>query len=483
MDTSNEAELPVVRKRLSTLRPCPENAALYRSINPNDPEIIGMARRIAKRGLQDSLLVTKDNYIISGHRRYVALKIAEQVMVPCRVLDKRYDKMTTDEVLALLRDYNRHRYKNAAEQVREELIDIKPEEAHRQLRKGRGDYLTKMMEEDAPLPITIEGSKRRYGISEDKAEHVRLVTRIIMVDRRRFWPLSVRGVHYPLLNFDFVRGYYWPRSHEDDHGTRRALRYVNDDGSYAATSDLLTRLRLAGAIPWEALDDGTRPVKTFKAFQDVRHFVRQEVGNLFCGYWRNLLQSQPNHIEVICEKNTVYHIALQVTQQYQIPTSSARGFNSIDPYYDLVKRFRASGKTDLVVIILSDYDPEGEQIPHVAGRTLRDDFGLKSPRLHILKAGITRDQIAEHNLPPMCFAKESSSNHAWFVDRNNGDDTVWELEAMDPAILMEDLDLVVRSALDIDLFNREVEREREDAAYLEACHRTAFEALKGIMDA
>jgi len=58
-------------------------------------------------------------------------------------------------------------------------------------------------------------------------------------------------------------------------------------------------LRLNDTIPWEAFDDGTRPLKEFHAFEDVREFVRQEVSNLFCGYWRDLLQTQPNHIDEV----------------------------------------------------------------------------------------------------------------------------------------------------------------------------------------
>src|SRR5207253_10963493 len=141
-------------------------------------------------------------------------------------------------------------------------------------------------------------------------------------------------------------------------------------------ADLIARLRLDGTVPWRVFDDVTRPVKEFRAFKNVRHFVRQEVRDLFAGYWRDLLQSQGNHVEVVCEKNTIYHMVLTVTKKYQIPTSSGRGFNSIDPWHDVYQRYRHSGKKRLIVIVLSDTDPEGEMIPHVGGRTLRDDFGV-----------------------------------------------------------------------------------------------------------
>jgi hypothetical protein len=385
--------------------------------------------------------------------------------------------MTTDEYIGLLREHNRQRNKTVAEQMREELVDIDPAEAHEHLRQHR---IQSVYADDFNFvgALEIEGQKKRYSISDEKAEHVRLI-KLIVNHRKEYWPLSVRGVHYPLLNYNFVRGYYWPRRNEPDYGTKRELRYRNDDGSYQATSDLITRLRLNGEIPWEAFDDFTRPLKEFHAFRDARQFVRQNVNNLFAGYWRGLMQTQPNHVEVVVEKNTIYHMALKVTERYQIPTQSGRGFNSIDPWHDMAQRFWRSGRERLIVIVLSDFDPEGEMIPQVGGRTLRDDFGIDPT---IIKAGVTREQIDMYDLPPMNFAKETSSNYDWFVQRNGGNTTVYELEALSPSDMLDDLEEIIRGVIDVDLFNREVEAEEEEAAYLEAARKTAIDALKGIVD-
>ena len=361
--------------------------------------------------------MTLDNYVVSGHRRLVALQRNGQDWVLCIVMPVRRDSMSKDEYVTMLRKYNLRRPLSVAEQVCEEIIDMNAEDAHRRLCVLR-DKSIHAPERNGVATLKIGGRKRRYEISDDKAEHVKYIKQIVFEDRRRYWPLTSRGVHYPLLNFNFIRGYYWPKRDEPGHGTRQPLRYRNDDGSYDATCDLIMRLRLDGTIPWEAFDDPTRPLKEFFPFQNVREFIRQEAKNLFTGYWRDLLQSQPNHIEVVCEKNTIYQMVLQVTTKYQIPTSSGRGFNSIDPWHDLHERYLRSGKDRLIVIVLSDYDPEGEMIPQVGGRTLRDDFGVPEEDLSIIKAGVTREQIRKYGLPPQNFAKEHSSNLDWFVKRN-----------------------------------------------------------------
>jgi hypothetical protein len=161
------------------------------------------------------------------------------------------------------------------------------------------------------------------------------------------------------------------------------------------------------------------------------------------------------------------------------PTLSGRGFASIDAWHDIAERFEDSGRERLIVIVLSDYDPEGQMIPHVGGRTLRDDFG--TDKLTIVQAGVTPEQIEEHNLPLQNFAKETSSNFDWFVAQT-GSTSVYELEALPPEALLSDLDRVIRSVIDVDLYNREVEREREESAYITATQQRAAKALKGLTD-
>ena len=120
-------------------------------------------------------------------------------------------------------------------------MDINPEEAYRHLRELRDRSVNAAAHNGVDV-LGIEGVKRRFNISEHKADHVKYIKQIVS-DREEYWPLSVRGVHYPLLNYEFIRGYYWPRRDKPDFGIKRALPYRNDDGSYDATANLITRLR------------------------------------------------------------------------------------------------------------------------------------------------------------------------------------------------------------------------------------------------
>jgi hypothetical protein len=481
------------------VKPSPENQQLYDKDDPDWARFVDSIRR----GLKEPLVVTKDNFIVSGHRRHRALLEVGRVLAPCRVLNVRRADMGRDQYLALLREYNRYRHKSVAEQVRESLVDVDPDEAHANLVRRRERSVDAAAYNDL-APVEILGTKKRYGLSGTKNDHARHAVEVLE-ENRKFWPLSVRGVHYKLLNYDFVRGLYYPRRCDPDWGgPPRELCYANDEGSYGATSDLLTRMRLSGEVPWEALDDFTRPYQPWRAFRNVRTFVRQEVRRLFDGYWRDLLQSQPNHIEVLCEKNTVYHLVQRVARKYTIPVMSGRGYNSIDPYHDLYERYKSSRKQGLILIPLTDHDPEGQDIIQVAGRTLRDDFGMVDCTLlgdhpctegmvSIFQAGVTREQVERYDLAQDAISgKDTSSRYNAYVERNRewfeslgweeGEPApVWELEALDPQHLLDDLEKVIRGVLDMQLFNSEARRETEESVELEAWRRAAQEALKGLV--
>lgn len=70
---------------LRYLRPSPENNDIYHKINSSDPSMVAMADSIRKYGVRDPLVITLDNNILSGHRRYAAAIMAGLSDVPCRV--------------------------------------------------------------------------------------------------------------------------------------------------------------------------------------------------------------------------------------------------------------------------------------------------------------------------------------------------------------------------------------------------------------
>jgi hypothetical protein len=132
------------------------------------------------------------------------------------------------------------------------------------------------------------------------------------------------------------------------------------------------------------------------------------------------------------------------------------------------------------LIVLSDFDPEGERIPHTAGTTLRDNFHVPPEKLSIIKAGVTRRQIKQHGLPQQNFAKDESNLKEWFVKRNGGDESVYELEALDPGIMLADLEATLQRVLDMKLFKAEQKIERKEKFGLRGARTVVRKALAGM---
>jgi hypothetical protein len=238
---------------------------------------------------------------------------------------------------------------------------------------------------------------------------------------------------------------------------------------------MLTRLRLDDSVPFEAIADETRPVVVWDTHRCVGDFVRREFDRFLKDYWRALLQSQPNWIELFVEKNTVANQLRSVAAKYTIPMTSGRGYSSLPPRKEMVDRFRDSGREKLVVIVVSDFDPEGEDIPGSFGVSLRDDFGVSTDQLRIVKAALTAEQVRTKGLHEGQLSKESSSRYRRFVAERGA--RAWELESLTADQLREIVEAAVRGVLDLEAFEAEVERERREQIELEAKRRDLRQAL------
>jgi len=434
----------------------PENEQLYRPVLSSDPEVIELAASIAEHGIREPLVITRDHYILSGHRRYVAAKRAGLAMVPCRIESIR---RSDPEFLPLLREYNRQRIKTLDEIVREEVVSADPDEAYRDLVAHR-----KRQSRVTANTIKIEGTKRRARISPAKQPLLQAILRVLD-EQRDFWPLTDRQIHYALLNDPPLR-----------HASKPDSGYCNDRHSYQDCCDLLTRARLTGEIPWNAIADPTRPVATWNVYQSVAPFIREQLDGFLKDYCRDLQQSQPNHIEIVGEKNTIDNIVSPVAGEFCIPVTLGRGYCSLPPRYDMAQRFRRSGRERLIILVLSDFDPEGEDIAHSFARSMRDDFDIE--RIEPIKVALTAGQVRQLKLPHQGFkAKKKSSRCKKFVDRHG--EHVYELEAVRPGTLQSMLRRAIDSVLDVKAFNAEVDAERRDAAKLDTIRKTLLEQMKG----
>lgn len=241
-------------------------------------------------------------------------------------------------------------------------------------------------------------------------------------------------------------------------------------------TDLLTRARIEGTIPWEWIIDETRPVTTWDVHRDPQAFVSEEMRCFLTRYYRDLLQSQPHYIEVLAEKNTLAAQLRDVCAKNCVPMASGRGFCSTSPRHDPLKRYERSGTNRMILLIVSSLYPSGMYIATTCAESMRDDFGVE--KIPAVKVALTGEQTRKYKIPHGEKIKKDDKRGPAF--RKIYGDYVYEVEALLNGELPKLLDEAIRSVLDLDAYNYEVRREAIDAANVEARRQAALQSLRGI---
>jgi len=443
---------------INEIMPASENRFLYDGFSPNiDEDDRALYFSIQEEGIREPLQISFDKVILSGHRRYAAAHWLGLEKVPCIVAeDIVFNDLSADERLSVLAIYNKQRDKNYIERLREAMVEISPGEAYERLLIDRA----KRQQIDVEDNVLLGDVKKRARITT-KA-FLRAAQAAIELEKE-YWPLTVRRVHYLLLNDPPLR-----------HDKKPGSTYKNDLASYKALANLLLRARLTGDISHAAIEDETRPVRVLATYQSPADYIKEETKDFLQYYARDLLRRQTNHIEILVEKNAIRKHVEVIADEYCISCTTGRGYSSLTPRWKMYKRFVNSHKDRLILLILSDFDPDGEEIAASFPRSLRDDFGLYNVTAH--KVAISGDDVRDYNLPSDMEAKVTSPNYRKFVELHGIH--VAELDAAPISLLQNKLRDAIESCLDMDLFRAEEAKEKEDAAFIEATRKIVLKTLR-----
>ncbi len=452
-----QSKIELVQFRTDFIRPADENAYIYNGFFLANDDDRGLVEDIRRNGILTPLTISTDGVLLSGHRRHAAARMLRMETVPVHVHPVVFEAMEMDARFKLLRSFNQQRDKTFEEATAEALLSVDAEEAS-----------------DAALIYRIERERIKVApnvIMGKKVERAEITTRAfldavvkIVNGYRNEWGISNRAIHYDLLNDPPLTHDQKPKSH-----------YQNLKPFTAKLSSLLTRARIAGLIPMEAICDEERPVTLWDVHPNASAFVAKQHETFLMGYGRDLMQSQPHHIEIIVEKRTKYAAARAVAMKYTIPVTAGKGYASLAPRYQIAKRYQESGKDKLILIFMTDFDPDGEQIAISFARSMRDDFEIYNVVPY--KAGLTAEQVRTLNLPSSLEAKPKSPNYKRFVAKH-GTRAV-ELDAMPSDVFARVLTDAIESFLDVEAFNHEVEQQRQEHQWLAARRKAALQAMGG----
>lgn len=477
---NGELELDTVRhiSYLELIR-APENDKIYRPMSIDDPDIIELAAKITKNGIIDPLIFTQDNYIVSGHRRHMAAMLAGVYLLPCRRVNMLHnDPRFVPFAVAC----NSQRLKSSDEILREVVVQANPN-AYQALCEHR--LKASRVKIDF---MAVAERKDRCKLSKAKSSMLDAMLEAIEKNKD-FLPISERRIHYeflhrnprPLIHASKPDTTYgpkdWPASMSREEVIIEAKKWSLKCSQ--AISDVATRGRLEGLISMDAIADDTRPVCAWdNMHRTVGSFLKKSFDNLLVNYFRDYQQSQPNHLEICGEKNTIEGIIRPVAMQYLIPYTLGHGYCSLPPRFEMVQRFRKSGAERMIILMLADWDPDGLVIADSFVRSLRQDFHLSN--VEAVKVTITHAHISEYGLCNPIPAKSTSKNYKPFHDQY-GDDC-YELEALDGADLQSILHKAIKSVINVAAFNHEIDQEKKDAEFLDITRQKIMRVLGNMTD-
>jgi hypothetical protein len=450
------------------------NQRVYGQIRATDPHVQDIAKDIEKNGFKRScpIVLTLDDFLISGHCRRLAAIIAGKKMVP--TIQESIYSWQEEKYLKLLVQYNAQRTKAFDAIRRERLIQAADDVDNRAFFNKEINHVWDNFQQTDTLEIR-ERKRKRSKISPAKWPLLNACIRIINDKDRQ---LAERDIHYCLLGARVPRNAENPTAYYGDHdGSRKKNGQLKTLSEVRRThsqdlSNLLVRAQLEGHIPWDIIIDDTRPLVQWHVYQNVDSFMKQDLKNFWnpSRYNSDLMKSQPFLPYIISEKLTNEPWVRPIAEKYTIGYTLGRGYTNIGVRHELFEMFRNSGKLFLVLFIIGDFDADGWDIVNVYPTSLIEDFGIMPnfiiPKHVMLTHKQTTEQREELGLVHEADQNLTSPRWKAFVKKFGKDVKCYEIEALPDEMKTQLLTETIESTLDQKAYRYELKQENRDCEHL-----------------
>lgn len=223
----------------------------------------------------------------------------------------------------------------------------------------------------------------------------------------------------------------------------------NTQAEYGKLGDLIADARMAGWLDWDAIVDRGRFTRQTETWKNNHEIMKDIIETFKINKW----ESQPNHVEVMIEKQALEGVVAPICQKLEVPFTANKGYVSATVAYDTGKRLqerRRAGKT-CYVVYGGDHDPSGLDM----GRDLKERLELFSDgTVHIIRVALNRDQVEKYHLP----RNPAKSKDPRFPQYQaiHGDHS-WEMDALPIEVLSNLFTDAVTKLRDNALWDRDLE--------------------------
>jgi hypothetical protein len=285
---------------------------------------------------------------------------------------------------------------------------------------------------------------RGIRLSAANKERLEVINSIIDDYSDQDLVLTLRQLYYQLVSRDII---------------------PNDQKEYKKLSKLLKEGRMAGIVDWSAIEDRLRVVSSPSCWESPKSIL----GVAARQYRKKRLAGQKNYMEIWVEKDALSNVIERAVLEYQIPVMVNRGYSSVSAMYEAYQRFESAieGNQRVTILYIGDHDPSGQDMIRDVFDRIGEFLQMESDELEywfrVKSIALTTEQVRQYNPPPNP-AKLTDTRSTKYVEIHG--EYSWEVDALPPDVLNEIIVDEVLELLDFDLYQEQIELEKEEETKL-----------------
>ena len=285
----------------------------------------------------------------------------------------------------------------------------------------------------------IEYIPRKFN--RDTLELIDLANAVIEDYQSRGYELTLRQLYYQLVARDYI---------------------PNTEKSYNKLGSAISNARDAGLVDWLAIVDRTRKRLGLATWDSPGEIIKAAYQSFRIDKWQN----QNYRVFIWVEKEALAGVVQRACsdEDMRVDYVSCRGYMSASTIWREAMNLRqiAAGGQYPVIIHLGDHDPSGidmtrdniERLELYSG--LRYGYSITGKGFRLSRIALNYDQVEQYNPPPNP-TKMSDTRAGSYVQEFGYES--WELDALDPDILVELIQDTINSYKDEDAWAEMTEVE------------------------
>lgn len=234
----------------------------------------------------------------------------------------------------------------------------------------------------------------------------------------------------------------------------------NKQTEYKRLGSVINDARLAGLIDWDAIEDRTRYLRGTQHWDRPNDIIDAAARSYRIDKW----EGQEIRPEVWIEKEALAGVFDRICRELDVSYFPCRGYNSQSEQWTAGQRmlYRYQNEKQRTLILhFGDHDPSG--LDMTKDNTERLDLFTRYEGVELRRLALNMDQVLKYQPPPNP-AKVTDSRFDKYQEEH-GDES-WELDALEPNILIELVRQEVLAVRDDDKWDERVKLEEKQRAKL-----------------